>query len=188
VKNFKDFIAYAQANPGKVNYGSAGTGTTTHLAGEMLEMTAKVDMNHIPYKGAAPVITDLLGGQIDASFLNIAGLQPHFDSGKLRPLAVSTPKRSALMPDLPSVAETYSDFDASSWYGVVAPAGTPKEIVAKLESEIRAILKQPEIAEFMQSRGLTVVGSTSEEYRARIRADIARWQAVVKAAGLAPKN
>lgn len=133
------------------------------------------------------MITDMLGGQIAMGFLNIAGAMPHIQSGKLRPIAVSTLKRSALLPDLPAIAETYPGFEVNSWYGFMAPAKTPPAIVDQLQREIAEILKSTEIAEMLQSKGLAPEGSTPDNYAQQIKRDLDRWQKVVKDAGLQPK-
>ena len=187
IRSLQDLIAYAKANPGKLNYGSVGTGSTTHLAGEMLAGMANVQLLHVPYKGAAPVINDMLGGDIQMAFINISGVMQHVASGKLRAIAVSTLKRSSLFPDLPAIAETYPGFEVNSWYGVMAPAGTPKDIVNRLYREIAVVLKSPEVVEMMRNGGLDAEGSTPEQYAAKIKDDLARWAKVVKATNLTGK-
>lgn len=185
IKSLQDLVAYAKSRPGKLSYGSVGAGSTTHLAGEMLHGMAGIDILHVPYKGAAPVITDMLGGQIDMAFINISGVMPYLPSGKLRAIAVSTLKRSTLLPDLPAISESYPGFEVNSWYGVMAPAGTPKEIVNRLQREIAIVLKTPEIMEVMKTGGLDPEGTTPEQYAAKIKEDLRRWAAVVKATPLA---
>ncbi len=187
VKTLQELIAYARSQPGKVTYGSVGPGSTTHLAGEMLRSMAGIDILHVPYKGAAPVITDLIGGQIDMAFINIAGAMSYIESGRLRAIAVSTLKRSSLLPNLPAIAESYPGFEVNSWYGVMAPAGTPKAIVNRLQSEIASILKSPDIVQMLKTGGLDAEGSTPEQYAAKIQSDLVRWAAVVKATGLGIK-
>ena len=187
IKSMPELIAYAKANPGKLTYGSVGTGSTTHLAGEMLHDMAGIDILHVPYKGAAPVITDMLGGSIQMAFINISGVMPHLATGKVRAIAVSTLKRSTLLPDVPAIAESYPGFEVNSWYGVMAPAGTPKEIVNRLQTEIAVILKNPEIVEGLRKGGLDVEGTTPEQHAAKIRDDLARWAKVVKATTIAGK-
>ena len=187
IKSLKDLVDYAKANPGKLTYGSVGTGSTTHLAGEMLHGMAKIDLLHVPYKGAAPVISDMLGGMIHMAFINISGVMPHLPTGKLRAIAVTTLKRSTLLPDLPAVAETYPGFEVNSWYGLMAPAGTPKEIVERLQKETAVALQHPDVIEVMKNGGLDVEGTTPEQYTAKIRDDLTRWAAVVKATNLSAK-
>ncbi len=187
IHNLKELIDYARAHPGKLSYGSVGPGSTTHLAGEILAHMADVKLLHVPYKGAAPVVTDLLSGQISMAFLNIAGAMPYIKSGQLRPIGVSTLKRSTLLPDLPAIAQTYPGFEVNSWYGLMAPAGTPKPIVDRLQTEIAEILKMPDIVKLLSFNGLAPEGTTPEVYTQQIRKDLDRWQAVVKQAGLQPQ-
>ena len=184
IHNIKEFTEYARANPGKLSYGSVGTGSTTHLAGEILATMANVNMLHVPYKGAAPVMTDLLGGQINCTFLNIAALMPHIKSGQVRPIGVSTLKRSALLPEIPAIAETYPGFEVNSWYGMMAPAKTPANIVNLLQKEIAKILQMPEIIQTLQAVGLSVEGTTPEQYAEQIKRDLSRWQTAVTKAGI----
>ena len=184
IKTVPDLIGYAKANPGKLSYGSVGPGSTTHLGGEMIGMLAAVKLVHVPYKGAAPVITDMLGKQIEFAFINISGVLPHMQAGRLRGIAVSTLKRSAVLPDLPTVADTLPGFEVNSWYGMMAPAGTPKPIVARLHAEVIKVLKSPDITERLKQSGLDVEGSSPQEHAAKIRDDLARWSKVVKATGL----
>jgi tripartite-type tricarboxylate transporter receptor subunit TctC len=184
VKSVPELIDYAKKNPGKVTFGSVGQGSTTHLAGEMLNIMAGISLVHVPYKGAAPVVTDLLGGQIDIAFLNISGALPQMQTGKLRGIAVSTLKRSSVLPDLPTVAETLPGFEVNSWYGLEAPAGTPKAIVDRLYKECAAILKRPEIVERLKGAGLDPEGTTPEQHAAKVKADTERWAKIVKETGV----
>jgi tripartite-type tricarboxylate transporter receptor subunit TctC len=184
IHNLKEFVEYARANPGKLSYGSVGIGSTTHLAGEILATMANVNMLHVPYKGAAPVMTDLLGGQINCTFLNIAALMPYIKSGQVRPIGVSTLKRSALLPELPAIAETYPGFEVNSWYGMMAPAKTPANIVNLLQKEVAKILQMPEIIQTLQAVGLSVEGTTPEQYAEQIKRDLSRWQTAVTKAGI----
>ena len=187
IHNLKEFVEYARANPGKLSYGSVGTGSTTHLAGEILATMANVNMLHVPYKGAAPVMTDLLGGQINCTFLNIAALMPYIKAGQVRAIGVSTVKRSPLLPELPAIAETYPGFEVNSWYGMMAPAKTPASIVNLLQKEVAKILQMPEIIQAMQASGLATEGTTPEQYAEQIKRDLSRWQTAVKQAGI-PKQ
>jgi tripartite-type tricarboxylate transporter receptor subunit TctC len=176
-------IDYAKKNAGKLTYGSVGPGSTTHLAGEMLHVIAGIDIVHVPYKGAAPVLTDLLAGQIDMSFINVAGAMPHIQSGKVRALAVTTLKRSSVLPDLPTAAETLPGFEVNSWYGLMAPASTPKEIVDRLYKEVSTILKMPDIVERLKQAGLDPEGTTPAQHTAHIREERTRWAKLVKETG-----
>ena len=182
--NMAELIAYAKANPGKLTYGSIGPGSTTHLAGEMLSLMAGVKLVHVPYKGAAAVVTDLLGGQIDLAFLGIPGTMPFIQQEKLRAIAVSTLNRSSVLTALPTVAETLPGFEVNSWYNLMLPAGTPKPIVDRLYSDIARILKIPEMIAQMKNAGLDIEGTTPEQHAAKIKEDLARWAKVVKAIGV----
>ena len=187
IHDLGELIAYAKAHPGKLSYGSVGPGSTTHLAGAILGKKAGVDLLHVPYKGAAPVITDMLGGQIDMAFLNISGAVAYLKSGQLRGIAVSTRQRSTLQPELPAIAERFPDYEINSWYGMMAPAGTPQAIIDKLQGEIAAIVKLPDVARQLEGLGLAPEGTTPRRYAEQIQADLARWREGVKAAGLAPE-
>lgn len=187
IHNLKELVDYARAHPGKLSYGSVGPGSTTHLAGAMLAHMAHVQLLHVPYKGAAPVLTDLFGKQIDMAFLNIAGVIPFLQSGKLRGIGVSTLKRSALLPELPAIAETYPGFEVNSWYGLAAPAKTPKPIVDLLQRDVAAILKMPDIVKILHTNGLAPEGTTPAQFAQQINKDLARWKEAVKDAGLTPQ-
>ena len=182
-KTVSEFIAYAKANPGKVNFGSLGVATSHHVTGEKLKLDAGIDMVHVPYKGSGPAHVDLMGGQIEVMFDNLVALLPHFKSGKLRPLAVSTLKRHPLLPDVPSLSEAgVRGFEAVAWFGMVAPPGTPRDIVAKLNAEIVKVLAIPEIRQRLIQGGSEVIGNSPEEADRFLQTEIARWGAVVKAA------
>ncbi len=181
-KNLKEFLAYGKANPGKLSCGSVGPASTSHLACELLNMLGGVSTIHVPYKGSAPVITDMLGGQISISFLNIAGAMPQMKANQIRPIAVTTLKRSGVLPDLPTMNEVLPGFEVNSWYGMMAPAGTPKSIVQLLQRETAKALKLPDVSEKLKEFGLDPVGNTPEEHAAQLRADLARWAKVAKAA------
>ena len=183
-KTLAEYLDYAKKNPGRVSYGSVGPGSTTHLAGATIAHMIGTEMIHIPYKGSAPINNDLLGGNISSAFVNVAGVMGLIQSGQLRPLAVSTTSRAALLPNVPAVAETLPGFEVNSWYGLMAPAGTPPAIVNKLYQEVAQILKLPEIASRMKDNGLDPEGTTPEQYGAKIRADLVRWANSVKAAGI----
>jgi len=187
IHDLGELIAYAKAHPGKLSYGSVGPGSTTHLAGAILGKKAGVELLHVPYKGAAPVITDMLGGQIDMAFLNISGAVAYLKSGQLRGIAVSTRRRSALQPELPAISERFPDYEINSWYGMMAPARTPQAIVDKLQGEIAAIVKLPDVARQLEGLGLAPEGTTPRRYAEQIQADLARWREGLKAAGLTPE-
>ncbi|MFM0116879.1 Bug family tripartite tricarboxylate transporter substrate binding protein [Paraburkholderia nemoris] len=187
VKTVPQLLAYAKAHPGELKYGSIGVGSTTHLAGELLAKMSGTKMVHVPYKGNAPILTDLLGGQISMAFINIAGAAPYIQSGQLRGLAVSTLKRSSLLPDLPTVAETLPGFEVNSWYGLAAPAGTPTIVINKLHDVVAQVLKDPAIVKRLHDNGLEPVGSTPAQFAAQIETDYSRWGKVVKDANI-PMN
>jgi tripartite-type tricarboxylate transporter receptor subunit TctC len=183
-KNLAELIDYARKNNGKVAYGSVGIGSTTHLAGATLAQMTGVEMIHVPYRGSAMINTDLLGGSLQAAFVNVAGVMGLINDGKLRPLAVSTTKRTEALPSVPAVAETLPGFEVNSWYGLMAPANTPPAIVQKLHAEVVQILKQPDIVSRMKDNGLDIEGTTPEAYSAKIKDDLVRWAVSIKAAGI----
>lgn len=184
-KTVRQFIDYAKANPGKVNFGSLGVATSHHVTGEKLKLDAGIDMVHVPYKGSGAAHADLMGGQIQVMFDNIVSLLPHFKSGKLTALAVSSAKRHPLLPDVPSLSEAgVKDFEAVAWFGYVAPPGTPKDIVAKLNAEIVKALSIPEIRQRLVEGGSEVIANSPEAADRFLQSEIARWGAVVKAANI----
>ena len=184
VKSLQDLVAWAKANPGKVSYGSVGPGSTTHLAGEILANRSGTQLLHIPYKGAAPVITDLLGGRIDMAFLNISAVMPHIKSGKMVPIGVTTLKPSPLLPNLAPISDTYNGFEVNSWYGFMAPAGTSPASINKLQKAIAAVIATPKMKSFLEAQGLTPEGTTPEQYAKQIQTDLARWNDIVKTTGM----
>lgn len=185
VTTLKELIDKAKAQPGKLDFGSAGNGTTTHLAIVLLEQAAKIKLAHVPYKGAAPAVQDLVAGQIDGLVDNPPLVLPHVKSGTIKALAWAAPQRMAILPDVPTAAEAgLPGFEASSWFALVAPAGTPKEIVARLNAEAAKILKDPKMAEQFAQRGVRLVGNSAEEFAAFIPRERARWGEIVKASGV----
>ncbi len=184
-KTVPEFIAYAKANPGKVNFGSLGLGTSHHVTGEKLKLEAGIDIAHVPYKGSGAAHTDLMGGQIQVMFDNLVALLPNIKAGKLRPLAVTSLKRQPLLPDVPSLSEAgVKDFEALAWFGLEAPAGTPKDIVSKLNTEVAKILAIPEIKQKLIDGGSEVIGNSPEAADKFLQTEIARWGTVVKAANI----
>ncbi|MBM3343906.1 MAG: tripartite tricarboxylate transporter substrate binding protein [Betaproteobacteria bacterium] len=181
----KELIAYAKANPRKLNYGSSGNGTTSHLGGAMFASMTGIDMTHVPYKGSAPMLTDLLAGQLQLSFSSVPTALPHIKSGRLRALAVTLPARSSMLPDLPTVQEAagLNGFEISLWQGIVAPAATPRAIVMKLNQQITASLRTPDLKDKLTAQGLDAVGNTPEQFAAYIRGEIDKWTKVVQATG-----
>ena len=183
LKSVKELLALARAKPGTLNYASSGSGTITNLAGELFKSMAHVDIVHVPFRGGAPALTALLSGEVSMSFENSLIVVPHIKSGKVRALAVTGAKRSRSQPDLPTVAEAgLPGYSASGWYGFVAPAATPKEIVARLSGEFNRILKQPEVIERLSSQGAEPVGGTPAEFAAFIQTEIDKWGKLVKSA------
>ena len=180
VKTIPELIAYSKANPGKVSFGSAGQGASNHLSGELLNAMGGIKMQHVPYKGDAPSIVDLIGGQIQLALpTTVAGL-PHVRSGKLRAIGVTSKKRLDSLPDVAAVAETLPGYEAVSWGGVMVPAGTPKEIVNRLNVEINKILKMPDVAAKLEGLGAIIVGSTPEEFDKYVKDEIAKWGKVAR--------
>ncbi len=184
-KDLKEFIAYAKANQGKLNYGSPGNGSTAHLSMELFKSMTGVQMVHIPYKGSAGVLADLIGGQIVATLDNMPPYVPQVRAGKIRALAVSPTRRSSAVPELPTVAEAgVPGYDSGAWFGLVAPANTPKDIVNKLSRETARILKLPDVSARLLELGAEPVGDTPEQFSAHIKAEIAKWAKVIKDANV----
>ena len=182
VKSVADLMRYAKANPGKITYASNGNGSPQHLAAEQLKQMAGIDMVHVPYKGAAPTAAALLAGEVSVAFNVILLPLPHVQTGKLTGLAVASSRRSPLAPDIPTLTELGYPIDIDTWYGLVAPAGTPQDIIAKLNGETIRILNLPELKERTRSQGIELGGSTSAEFAAFIKADIAEWGKVIREA------
>ena len=183
-KTVKELIALAKSKPGQLNYASAGSGTPPHLAAELFKTMAGVDIVHVPYKGNTPAFLDLVSGQVSLSFPTIPSAIPHVRAGKLRALAVTSRERSRVAPEIPTVAESgLPGYNTSSWFGMLAPAGTPASVILKLHQEIAKVLQLPDIREKLLNQGLEPVGSTPEEFAAAIRVEIDKWAKVVKASG-----
>ena len=184
-RSVKELLALARAKPGTLTYASSGNGTITNLAGELFKSLARVDIVHVPFRGGAPALTALLSGEVSMSFENSLIVVPHIKSGKVRALAVTGAKRSRSAPELPTVAEAgLPGYSASGWYGFVAPAATPKEIIARLASELNRILKQPDVIERLSSQGAEPVGGTPAEFTAFIQTEIDKWAKLVKSANM----
>jgi tripartite-type tricarboxylate transporter receptor subunit TctC len=182
--NVKELIALLKANPGKYSFASSGNGTSQHLSGELFKSMAGVEMQHIPYKGSPPALQDVMGGQVTMTFDNITTAWPLAKAGKLRALAVTTATRSAIAPDVPTLAESgLPGFEVGSWQGVFAPAGTPPEIVKRLNVEIVKILNLPDVKEKLTGLGAEPVGNSSEEFSAMVKAEVVKWADVVKKSG-----
>jgi len=185
-KTVKDIVDAARAKPGKLNYASQGNGTSAHLAGEMFTNLAKVEMTHVPYRGAGPALTDLLGGQVDMIFGTAAAVAAFVDSGKLRAIAVTTPHPSPSYKGVPAVAETVPGYAVESWYGLYAPAGTPAEIIAKLNAAAKKAARSPEFAKKVEQEGLVITASDPAELDRYVKAEEVRWQKVVKENNIKP--
>jgi tripartite-type tricarboxylate transporter receptor subunit TctC len=185
VKNVQEFVAWARANPGKVSYASVGNGSSSHLNMELLKSVAGFDAVHIPFNGSPPAVTATIQGETQAMFAVMQPLQAQLQAGKLRALAVTTAKRFPLLPDLPTIAESgYPGFEALAWNGVMVPAATPKPVIARLNAEMNAILKQPDVVEKMQASGFDLIGGTPEDFGNLIRRETDNWTPVIRKLGL----
>ena len=182
VNSVAEFIAYAKARPGQLNMASSGNGTSIHLSGELFKTVTGTYMVHFPYRGSAPALTDLIGGNMNVMFDNLPTALPHIKSGRLKALAVTSRSRSAALPSVPTIAEAANlkDFDASSWFGLFAPAGTPRAIIDKVQADVAKALAAPEVRERFIAQGAEPGGNTSEQFAAFIRAESEKWTRVVK--------
>ena len=184
VKTVPELIAYAKANPGKLSYGSAGSGSLPHLGTELFKAQTGIDMVHVPYKGGGPMVTDLLGGSVQMVIADQANLMPHVATGKLRALAVATPKRSPIAPDLPTIAETgLTGFEATAWQGLVGPAGMPEDVVKRLNEAFNKVMAMPAIREKLIGGGLDPIGGTPEQFGRFISGEIGKWSKIAKEVG-----
>lgn len=187
IKTLPELLALAKAKPNSLNYASSGAGSMPHLAGELLKQYGKVEMAHVPYRGAAPAVTDLIAGQVELMFMDIAVLLPHVQAGTIKAVAIGSAKRSPSLPDLPTTAELgLPEVVADNWYGIVAPPRTPQPIVDKLHAALVEALRSPEVKEKLALLGAAIVGNTPDEFAAYIRSEIDKWAEVVKAAGVKP--
>lgn len=187
VRNVKELVDYAKVNPGKLNYGSSGNGNIGHLAGEYLKLQANISLIHVPYKGAIPSITDTISGQVQLVFVSAISANTFVKAGRLRPLAATGSKRSALLPSLPTVSESgYPNYDVGSWGGFLAPAGTPKEIVTRLNAEIVAILNTSEVRDKLTNAGFDVATGSPDEFANFIRSEVLKWKQIVRATNAKP--
>ena len=182
-KNLAELVALAKKEPGKLNYASLGNGTAAHLGMEMLKSEAGVDIAHVPYKGSAPAVSDLLAGQVQMMVDGLPSALPHVKAGKLRAIALTSLRRAPSLPELPTIAETYPGFYADAWSGLFAPKGTPQPVVDKLSAEVQRILKLPEVREKLTALGAEPVGSTQAEFTAHVKREIEKWAKVVKTSG-----
>ena len=184
IHSIKELIDYAKANPGKLNFGSAGNGTSHHLAGELFKVLTGTQINHVPYKGAGPAMQDLLGGQVDLMFDGMGTSGPQIRGNKLRPLAVTTAARSPAFPDIPTMREAgLANYLVTTWYGIWAPAGTPPDVIAKLQQEVAKAMQAPSMKEVWTQQGADAGGNTPAEFGAFVKSEIAKWAEVAKASG-----
>ncbi|WP_395054719.1 Bug family tripartite tricarboxylate transporter substrate binding protein [Polaromonas sp.] len=185
INNVADFVKYAKANPGKLSMASSGNGTSIHLAGELFKSQNGIFMTHIPYRGSGPALLDMIGGNVDVMFDNLPSAMPQIKGGKLKAFAVTSAERSAAMPELPTVEEAgkLKGFEASSWFGLLAPAGTPPEIVSRIQQEVAKALATPAIKEKMLAQGAIPSGNTPQEFAKLIDSEITKWAQVVKVSG-----
>jgi len=187
-KTVKEFVALAKAKPGQLAYGSTGTGGSSHLMGVMLDMMAGIQTVHVPYKGLAPALNDMIGGQIQFGFGSYSTVAQHVKTGRLRAIAVTSAKRAATTPDLPTIAESgFPDYDAVPWWGIMVPAGTPKPLVNRINKDVLQALQSKEVRERFEVQGIEAVGSTPDGFGKFLVAEIARWAKVVKQAGVKPE-
>lgn len=185
VKTLKELISLAKTRPGALHYASFGPGSSAHLTGVLLQAAANIDIVHVPYKGGPPALADLIGGHVEMMFNLLPGILPHVESRKLRPIAVAADKRSAAIAKVPTFAEAgIRDFHSDSWYGILVPAGTPKDVIGKLNAEIRRVLSLPDVREKLTAQGAEPMGNTPEQFAEQIRRDLARWTKVAKEANV----
>ena len=185
VTTLKELIAFAKARPGQINYASAGNGSTHHFCGELLKSLAGIDIVHVPYKGSTPALSALMAGEVTMMFSNVADTQPLIKSGRMRALAVTSEKRTAALPELPTMAEAgLRDFQVSSWFGLLAPAGTPAAIVARVNAETVKVLLRPDVKAALGAQGLEVISGTPEQFAHHIKSEIARMTKIAAAAGI----
>ena len=185
-KNLAELIAYAKANPGKVNFYSSGNGGLPHLAGELLNAVAAISTVHVPYKGSAPGLNDLIGGQVQYGFDAVVIGLPHMKTGRLRALATTGPSRLSILPDVPAANETLPGFEAVNWYGMLVPTGTPRDVIARLQREIVKVMAIPDIREKLIAQGTDPVGSSPEEFALFMKSEALKWSRVIKSANIKP--
>ncbi len=184
IKSVVELISYAKANPGKLNFASVGNGSSSHLNGELLKSMAGIDIVHVPFNGSPPAVTSTVQGETQMMFAVMQPLQPQIQAGKLRAIGVTTAKRFPLLPDLPAIAESYPGFEALAWNGMLVPAGTPRPVVMKLNAEINAIMKQPDVVQKMNGLGFDLIGGTPEDFAALIKAESEKWVPVIRKANI----
>ena len=183
-KTVTDLVALAKAKPGTINFASSGLGSTAHLAGELFKSLAAIDIVHVPYKGAGPALTDLIGGQVQMLITGYSGVVPHVKTGKLRALGVTGPKRLQAAPDVPAIGETVKGYDVTSSYGVMLPAGASKALVERLHRELAGVVKRPDVRDKLIALGFEPEGNTPAEYAQQVKAELAKWGKLIKAANI----
>ena len=182
-KSVKDLVALAKSRPGELSYASTGSGSSPHLIAEMLRLQSGIQVLHVPYKGSPQALNDLLAGNVTFMFANILSVMPQAKSGRLRALAITSAKRSALAPELPTVSETYKGFESGTWYGLVAPSNVPRDVITRLNDAVTRVMQQPDIREKFMAQGAEPLSATPQEAQAYMRAEVAKWGKVVKASG-----
>jgi len=182
IRTIKQLIAFAKSNPNKLNFGSAGTGGLGHLAGELFKLETKVRFTHVPYKGSGPVMNALLSGEVDSSFSSLVPSIPHVRAGRLRAIALTTPKRSRALPEVPTIGETVPGYDVTHWYGIWGPRGLPREIVTRWNQEVAKVINTDAMQKWLVQEGMEPAGGPPEEYLNRIKGDVEKWKRVVKEA------
>ena len=183
-KSVQELVAYLKSRPGQLNYASSGSGAAAHLAAELFKSMTRTDMVHIPFRGAGPALTDMLAGRTQIMFATALSVQPYLQAHRLRPLGVTTSERMVTMPDLPTIAESgVPGFEASTWHGLVVVAGTPRAVASRLNTEVNAVLKDPQVRKFLESQGAIIQGGSAEKFMAHIRAEIPKWAKVIRDSG-----
>ena len=184
IRNAKELIAFAAANPGKLNFGSAGVGGLGHLSQELFMLMTKVKITHVPYKGSGPVMNALLAGEVDSSFSSLVPAVPHIKSGRLHPIGITTPNRNPAVPDVPSIGETVPGYAVTHWYGVFGPKGIPKDIVERMNREFAKVIHSDTVKKWLATEGMLAAGGPPEQFRDQIRTDVEQWKRVVKEANI----
>jgi tripartite-type tricarboxylate transporter receptor subunit TctC len=182
IKSIKDLIDYANANPGKLHFGSAGIGGLGHLSQELFQLMTKVQLTHVPYKGSGPVMNALLAGEVQSSFSSLVPSIPHIKSGRLYPIGITTPKRNPAVPDVPSIGETVPGYAVTHWYGIWGPKGIPKEIAARMNQEFGKVIRSDAISKWLATEGMVAAGGPPEQLLERVKSDVQQWKRVVKEA------
>jgi len=188
IKSVKDLIAYAKANPGKLNFGSAGVGGLGHLSQELFQLMTKVNITHVPYKGSGPVMNALLAGEVDSSFSSLVPSIPHIKAGRLYPIGITTPKRNPAVPDVPSIGETVPGYSVTHWYGIWGPKGIPQPIVKRMNEEFGKVIRSDAISKWLATEGMLAAGGPPEQFRNRIQSDVVQWKRLVKEANIVIKR